>query len=177
VRQTETFFERWGLFSLTFAKFIPGFSLVAPPLAGALPGASLARFLFFDTIGATLWAGTALLAGFLFRGAIDGVLDALTNLGGWALVVVAILLVLFIIAKWIERRRFYKQLRVARISVDELHDRLERGHEVVILDVRTRSAQQREPRTIPGARKISPDEIEDALSGVSADDEIVLYCT
>src|ERR1700741_5035890 len=35
VRQTESFFERWGLRSLVIAKYIPGFSMVAPPLTGA----------------------------------------------------------------------------------------------------------------------------------------------
>ena len=35
VRDTEERFERWGLKSLLFAKFVPGFSTVAPPLAGA----------------------------------------------------------------------------------------------------------------------------------------------
>ena len=35
VRDTESKFERWGLKSLLFAKFVPGFSTVAPPLAGA----------------------------------------------------------------------------------------------------------------------------------------------
>jgi len=35
VRQTETLFERTGMVSLLFAKFIPGYSTVAPPLAGA----------------------------------------------------------------------------------------------------------------------------------------------
>ena len=35
VRQTESVFERWGMPSLLVAKFIPGFSTVAPPMAGA----------------------------------------------------------------------------------------------------------------------------------------------
>src|SRR5262245_16494719 len=36
VRQTEGLFERYGLYSVIFAKFVPGFSTVAPPLAGAM---------------------------------------------------------------------------------------------------------------------------------------------
>ncbi|MGZ7080690.1 MAG: DedA family protein, partial [Thermoanaerobaculia bacterium] len=35
VRDTEANFERWGMKSLLIAKFIPGFSTIAPPLAGA----------------------------------------------------------------------------------------------------------------------------------------------
>ena len=36
VRQTQTQFERWGGIALVAAKFIPGLSTVAPPLAGAM---------------------------------------------------------------------------------------------------------------------------------------------
>ena len=36
VRQTESIFARWGARSLALAKFIPGFSTVAPPIAGAM---------------------------------------------------------------------------------------------------------------------------------------------
>jgi hypothetical protein len=36
VRQTEGIFERWGFFSVVVSKFVPGFSTVAPPIAGAL---------------------------------------------------------------------------------------------------------------------------------------------
>lgn len=36
VSQTEARFIRWGVSSLVVAKFIPGFSTVAPPIAGAL---------------------------------------------------------------------------------------------------------------------------------------------
>src|SRR5512146_1717772 len=36
VRQTESIFERWGMPSLLGAKFIPGFSTIAPPMAGAV---------------------------------------------------------------------------------------------------------------------------------------------
>src|SRR5882672_5161195 len=36
VSQTEARFVRWGIPSLVLAKFIPGFSTVAPPIAGAM---------------------------------------------------------------------------------------------------------------------------------------------
>src|SRR5881394_491767 len=47
VRQTTTIFEKWGMPSLVVAKFVPGFSTVAPPLAGAI-GARFPSFLFYD---------------------------------------------------------------------------------------------------------------------------------
>src|SRR5438045_3806639 len=62
VRDTEANFEKWGLKSLLVAKFIPGFSTVAPPLAGAVR-ASAIRFAIYDSFGALLWAGAAVAAG------------------------------------------------------------------------------------------------------------------
>ena len=89
VRDTEARFERWGLKSLLIAKFIPGFSTVAPPLAGASGRGTLA-FVIYDGIGALIWAGAAVAAGRAFHHAIDRLLAALENLGGWALVVIAL---------------------------------------------------------------------------------------
>jgi len=79
VRDTEARFERWGLKSLLIAKFIPGVSTVAPPLAGAAR-ASWTAFLVYDGIGALIWAGAAVAAGRVFHRAIDRVLLARYNL-------------------------------------------------------------------------------------------------
>src|SRR5881628_2808523 len=93
VRETEVRFERWGLKSLLIAKFIPGFSTVAPPLAGA-GGQSTVAFLIYDGIGAVLWAGAAVAAGRAFHHAIQDVLTALENLGWWAVLIVVLALFL-----------------------------------------------------------------------------------
>ena len=55
VRQTETRFTRWGAPSLIFAKFVPGFATVAPPLAGALH-VKLGPFMGYSAISAALWS-------------------------------------------------------------------------------------------------------------------------
>ena len=177
VRKTEGFFDRWGLVSLLFAKFLPGFSTIAPALAGAIPRSSFLTFLIFDAIGAFLWSGTAILVGFVFRNAIGRVLEALSNLGGWALILLVGALALFVLIKWWERRRFYKALRLARISVQELHERMNAGGQVVLLDVRSASAQERDPARIPGALMVQAEDIEETLRNVDRDDEIILYCT
>src|SRR5438105_2341029 len=118
VRDTEARFERWGLKSLLIAKFIPGFSTVAPPLAGASGRGTLA-FVIYDGIGALIWAGAAVAAGRAFHRAIDRLLEALENLGGWALVVIGCLLAVLIAVKWAQRIHFLKQLRLARIEPRE----------------------------------------------------------
>jgi membrane protein DedA with SNARE-associated domain len=176
VRQTESFFARYGLGSLLFAKFIPGFSTVAPPLAGA--GRSpLPAFLAWDAAGSLLWAGSGFLLGVAFHRAVDRILDALASFGSGALVLVAAALALFIGYKFWQRRRFYRALRMARISPGELHDAISRGESPVVLDVRSPAARLADPRRVPGARALELSEIESRLADLPMDREVVLYCT
>jgi membrane protein DedA with SNARE-associated domain len=176
VRDTEASFTRWGLKSLTIAKFIPGFSTVAPPLAGAV-GKSGVAFLLYDAVGALLWAGAGVAAGRLFHRAIGRVLQHLENLGWWSVVIVLSILALVIAFKWWQRLRFYKELRMARVTVDELKAMIERGESPIVLDVRTPSSRKAHPQRIPGAIVAKPDEIAERIADVRPDTEIILYCT
>ena len=176
VRQTEAVFERWGMPSLLVAKFIPGFSTVAPPMAGAV-GASAGTFLLYDAGGALLWAGCGVAGGMLFHRAIDRALDLLASLGSDALVVLFVALAAFIASKWWQRRRFYKMLRMARISVQELRDLMDQGKSPIVLDVRTAGARSRDPRRIPGAAVLETSELDDKLVDLPREREIILYCT
>jgi membrane protein DedA with SNARE-associated domain len=176
VRDTEALFERWGLPSLIVAKFIPGFSTVAPPLAGAMQS-STAAFLLYDIAGTLLWAGSGIAVGALFYRVIDRALLALESLGWWGAGTIAVILGLIILIKWLQRIRFYRQLRGARIAPAALRELLDEGRRVVILDVRTGSVRKRDPRRIPGAIVAEPNEIEQRLEGLPPHQEIVLYCT
>jgi len=176
VQQTESFYQRYGLASLLFAKFVPGFSTVAPPLAGATR-APIPAFLAWDAGGALLWAGSGVLLGAIFHRAIDRVLDALASIGSGALVLVGVGLLLFVAGKYVQRRRFYHALRMARISPLDLAQAIERGEAPVIVDVRSSAARQADPRRIPGARSLELAGIEAGLGDLPRDREIILYCT
>jgi len=176
VRETEANFERWGMKSLLVAKFIPGFSTVAPPLAGATRRGTL-EFLLYDAGGALLWAGSAVAAGRVFHHAIDQILQRIDSRGGCAVVLVLGIIVLWVLMKWWQRARFLKKLRVARIKPEDLRAMLERGEEPVVLDVRTSSLRTRDPRRIPSAIVASAEDIGQRLGDVPLDREIVLYCT
>lgn len=176
VRQTETYFERWGLPSLLFAKFIPGFSTVAPPMAGAIRS-NRAAFVLFDAGGALLWAGTGVASGALFHRAIDRVLDQLASVGSWGLVLVGAGLAAFIAAKWLRRRRFFEALRAARISVEELRTLMDGGKNPVVLDVRSNAALKADPRRVPGAEMFAISEVDEKVASLPRDREIILYCT
>ncbi len=65
VNKTEGYFERRGAVTLLFAKFVPGLSTVAAPIAGQT-GMPYGRFVIYDLAGSAFWALAYLLAGFFF---------------------------------------------------------------------------------------------------------------
>lgn len=176
VRQTEGLFDSWGLTSLLFAKFVPGYSTVAPPLAGAA-GATLPLFLLFTSGGTLIWAGTALTLGFLCHGAIDRALSWLATMGSGAFALLAGALILYVGVKWAQRRSFYRFLRMARIGVGDLRRLMDIGEAPLIVDVRSNNARNRDPRRIPGAIVVNILELDEKTSHLPTDREIVLYCT
>ena len=176
VRETETRFMRWGAVSLLVAKFVPGFATVAPPLAGAMR-ISCASFMVYSAIGAALWAGAAAVAGRLFHRQIDWLLGQLAEMGVYAGVVLGTALALFVAFKWYERRRFFRALRMARITVDDLYQLIQQGEQPVVVDVRSASARDLDPRRVPGAISLDLHNLDAELDKVPPDREIIVYCT
>lgn len=176
VRQTQSSFERFGPAALVIAKFIPGLSLIAPPLAGATHMKFL-RFAAVSLLGASLWVGAALLAGVLLRPQITRLLPRLAGIGSTVIVLILVLLGAYIFWKWWERRRFYAALDMARISVEELYDQMQGESPPVVVDVRSPTAQGLELRRIPGAVHLPVHEVAGHVGTLPRDREIVLYCT
>ena len=174
VRQTESIYLRWGAPSLLVAKFIPGFAAVATALAGSI-GTRLWVFLLFDGLGALLWAGLAVGLGVGFQNAVNEVIEVLEQLGKWGLVAIAGAFALIAMLKWWQRQRFYRQLRMARISVGELRVLLDQGKLPVILDVRSPLLQGQDGR-IPGAIQIDARTFGETPPALPADGEVIVYC-
>ncbi len=175
VSQTQIRFERWGVNSLVIAKFIPGLATIAPPLAGAMR-IGWPRFIFLSTLAAVLWVGAAMTAGSLFRAQIGGLLSDLHRIGSIASAVVLLFLCAYIGYKFWERRRFFKMLRMARISVAELYELIQAGAAPVIIDVRSATARSLEPAWIPGALHISLQDAAQHVKDLPQGRDIVLYC-
>lgn len=175
VSQTQASFERWGARALVLAKFIPGLSMIAPPLAGATR-MSFARFLFFSAAGAAVWIGAALLAGLLLKSQIARLLPRLSGIGGTVVVILIVLLGAYVAFKWWERKRFYALLDMARINVDELSERMRGDTAPVIVDVRSPTSLELERRRIPGALSVPVQEVERQVRSLPRDREIILYC-
>jgi membrane protein DedA with SNARE-associated domain/rhodanese-related sulfurtransferase len=173
VRQTETIYERWGAPSLALAKFIPGFAAVATAMAGVV-GTPMLAFVFFDTIGAALWAGVAVGLGRFFHDAIRDVLDAFEQAGRIGLLALVAAFALFVLVKVFQRQRLLRQLRLARVSVDELRDMLRLGQRPLLVDVR--SAAGRRASAIPGSIWLDMHALDEGILALPHGDEVIVYC-
>ena len=177
VRRTENLFMQRGRKALVIAKFLPGLSTVAPPLAGIV-GIARWQFLLLDAIGALAWAGTWMGLGYLFSDALDAMASHVDRLGSWLAIVVAGALASYVLVKFVNRERFLRSLRVARITPDELKRRLDAGDDrLLVVDTRSALDVTAAPYAIPGAIWITDEEIDRRHLEVPRDREIVLYCT
>ena len=176
VRRTEGIFSKQGARSLLLAKFLPGLGTVAPPLAGIFHMRPR-RFLLFDSGGSALWAGSLLGLGYVFSGQIEKLIDRALRLGSWLLVAVVALLASYIAYKFIARQRFLRELRIGRITVDELKKKIDDGEDLVIVDLRHSLDFEADPETIPGAFRMDAKELEEKNDRLPRDREVILYCT
>jgi len=175
VRHTLKIFSRYGAKTLLVAKFIPGISIIAAPLAGIylLPWL---RFLLFDGLGVCLWVGSFVGVGYLFSDQIAEIAASALDLGTSLTKILVLGLVLFIAWKYIQRRRFLSQLRIARISPEELKKKLDAGEAITIIDVRHSLEFESEPQTIPGALYLPFEKLQNDPFPIPSGQEIVLYC-
>ena len=176
VRRTENVFERHGSRSLLIAKFIPGFSTVAPPMAG-ITDMRLWRFLLFDSAGSLLWAASFMLAGFIFSGELERLSAILAHLGHGFMVLVLLAFAAWVYKKHRARVRFQKELMEARVTPQEVKAMMDAGEPLAILDLRHPLDFLPNPQTLPGAIRMSPTEVEKRKDEIPATSEIILYCT
>jgi membrane protein DedA with SNARE-associated domain/rhodanese-related sulfurtransferase len=176
VKQSELRFQRWGGQILLIAKFVPGLSTIAPPMVGALKLRPYV-FIFLDATGSLIWAGVMVGLGYAFAQQIDHVLMMLASAGIVAIELVATLLAAYILVKWWQRRRLLLSLRLARITVDELHKMIEEGEKPVVVDVRSQATRLVDNRIIPGSLMANLGGIDQELSAVPIDQPVVIYCS
>jgi membrane protein DedA with SNARE-associated domain len=176
VRKTQDTFTRYGMRGVIVAKFVPGLSTLAPPMAGN-SGVTVSRFILFDGAGSLLYGGAFILLGVLFSRQLDQVIAALGSLGGGAVQLLVGLAAAYIGYKYFQRRRLLRKLRMARITVEELRQLQEAGEEPLILDLRSIAALEEDPSVISGARHMSMDEVERRAAEIPRDRDIILYCS
>lgn len=176
VHRTERFFQRNGVKSLLVAKFVPGLSAVASPLAGMLKVSPL-RFLAADLGGITFWAGSAMVVGLAFRTEIEWAMEWLAAFGRTGALILAVLLAGWLLLKWVQRRQFYRLLERSRISAPELKERLDRGEDIVIVDLRSDLNYHGEGTKIAGAIWIAPEDFEERYAEIPRGRPVAMYCS
>ena len=175
VRRTADLFYRHGARSLLLAKFIPGLSTIAPPLAGVFR-MDLLRFLFYDGLGSCLWVGLFAGLGNLFSDQIEEAAFYAMRLGTSLVGLVFASLAAYIVWKCVQRQRFLHRLRMARITPEELKHKLDAGEAVMVLDVRHPLEFAAEPQTIPGALYLPLEDLDKGHQKIPRDRDVVLYC-
>jgi membrane protein DedA with SNARE-associated domain len=173
VRRTENLFVRRGVHALLVAKFVPGLNTAAPSLAGIFR-MPLRRFMIFDSLGALFWVVSVTSLGLLFSEQLE---EIALRWGGWLVAVLAGSLAAYVLWKFIQRRRFLRRLRIARITAKELMDKLTAGENISIVDLRQPMDIEAFPQMIPGALRIAMEEIEERHKEIPRDRDVVLYCS
>lgn len=174
VRRTENALLRYGLRSLLVAKFVPGLNAVAAPLAGS-SGAPYRRFVLFDSLGALLWVGGYAGVGYLFAGQLETIAAYAMRAGSGLIFGLAGLLAAWIGWKFLQRRLFLRRLAVARLTAEELRDKLRAGRQVLLVDLRHGPASSEDE--IPGALRIVVEDLEARHHEIPRDRDIILFCS
>jgi membrane protein DedA with SNARE-associated domain len=176
VRRAQDLFMKYRLGSLLLGKFLPGVNPLTAGLAG-VAGTGLLRFLVYDIGSAAVWAGTWTGLGYLLSDVVEDLTRRISRFGEVALAVLGVGLAVYVAVKYVQRRRFIRQLRIARIAPEDVARRLEAGERVLIVDLRTALDAATDPYTIPGALRMTPEEIEHRHAQIARDVELVLFCT
>ena len=181
VSKTEGYFTRRGAVTLLFAKFVPGLSTVAAPIAGQT-GMSYPRFLAWDLAGSLIWGEAFILAGRFFGDLAKKSAPFFAWLGHFAFFIFAAMVLGFIAHRVWKQRKFLQQVREMRLEPTELKEMLdaaETNHTTppFIVDLRHPLDYLPDPRVLPGALRIGPNELKQHSEIIPRDRDVILYCT
>lgn len=176
VKKTERFFGRWGVRVLVVARFVPGLSLVAVPLCGAM-AVKLLSFIVHDCLGVALWSLVGLAVGAVFASQIDVLFQHVAHLGWQAFGVIGVALASYVLYRYCRRILLAKALEKARISASELHALLARHPRPVVFDIRSPERRSLDPFVIPGAVLADERQLQDIVPRYGANRTLVIYCS
>lgn len=174
VRQSEDLFGRWGGLSLVAAKFVPGVSLIAAPMAGALR-MKWTGFLSWNLLAALVWTSAFMGLGVLFKSEINTALSMLADAGVKALLVLVVLVVAIAAFRWLRRRRAAALKANLLVSAQAVADEIAQGEPLVFLDVRGRVSREA-TGVVPGAVVAELERVVSAVQDIPRDASIVAYC-
>ena len=176
IRKTEGGFARRGAWTLLFAKFVPGMSLVSMPLAGATKMERW-RFLLADAAGCALWSSAYLFAGELFHKQVTLLIDWLGLFGRRAGLIVLFLIGIYVAFKYFQRWRLRRELRINRVTPGEAMELIASGTPVTVVDLRNAVEVGLDGLKIAGAVILRPEDLRSRSHEIPEEHEVILYCT
>jgi membrane protein DedA with SNARE-associated domain len=176
VRKTETSFSTRGANALLFSKFIPGMSLVSVTLAG-ISRMPFGRFVLMNSAGCALWVSVYLGVGWLFHKQVDTIIYALGLYGRRAGLVIVTLLAVYLGYKYFQRWRFIHELRVNRVTPEQVKELISSGCALTIVDLRHPAEVERVGIKIPNAVILRPEDLRSRSHEIPLENAIILYCT
>jgi membrane protein DedA with SNARE-associated domain/rhodanese-related sulfurtransferase len=181
VAKTEGYFSRRGPVTLLFAKFVPGLSTVAAPIAGQ-SGMPYGRFFLYDLAGSIIWAEAYLLAGRFFGDVAQKSEPFFHLLSRFAFVLFILMVLGFMAYRLFKQRRFLTQVRAMRIEPTELKEMMDKASAAgniapFLVDLRHPLDYLPDPRVLPGSIRIGPGEIAKRNGEIPRDRDVILYCT
>jgi membrane protein DedA with SNARE-associated domain len=175
VERTRKFSKKHSDYALLYTKFVPGVSHISPPLAG-MSGMVLRRFLAFNLAGTLLWASALAISGWLSMRPLEWARIATIVLAMLPVLIVTIVIGNFV-WKYVQKRQFIRSLRMERLSAQELCDRLATDDKPLVIDLRHPLDVLHDPRGIPGAINVLPEDIETRAKELPLEREFVVVCT
>ena len=175
VRQSEALIGRWGGASLIAAKFLPGLSAVASPMAGAL-GMARRKFVAFQAIGSLLWASAFAGIGIVFRDDVAIALAAISEMGVGAVGLLLFLATGYLAWRYLRRQLDLRDGSIPRITAAELAELMMSDAKPLLVDVRPAAIHDLDARLIPGSVSVELPKIRSWARGLPREQEIVLYC-
>jgi membrane protein DedA with SNARE-associated domain/rhodanese-related sulfurtransferase len=175
VTKTGAAFGRWGSGLLVIGRFIPGVSLVAPPIAGAL-GMTWPRFLSFSALGAAIWALPIILLGYLLKEVLASLLEALQDSRVGVTLLIIGVVAIYLVWRYVRRQQAMRIKGVPRIDPAALSIELSTATAPIVIDVRSDDAARIPGPHIPGARFHSLNTLGDMPLERLEGRAVVLYC-
>jgi hypothetical protein len=174
VRQTGNAFLKYGMRPLLVSKFVPGLNAVAAPLAGNFK-APYRVFPLYDGAGALIRSGAYLALGYIYSRQLEAILNFTSRMGSKSHTLRGSP------ACTLDRPEFpattpvSPSIEVAKITAEEPQDRLNAGEDLVVVDLR--SGLSESSVLIPGAIRISLEDLTARSQEVPRGREIILFCS
>jgi membrane protein DedA with SNARE-associated domain/rhodanese-related sulfurtransferase len=176
-------FYRRGPQALLFAKFIPGFGMIAAPLAGSLH-MPLRRFLGLMAIGDAIYCSAWLAAGFVFFRFIRVVVGWIENAGHAVLLAVLLLAAgygLVVVFLTLRARRFRQIEKITAVNLRDRLQSMDSDRVVIIADVRSHNYYDSGMQRIKNSIRVEPNRLQEELEALkdfmAPECEIYLYCS